>query len=444
MLAAALARSRSEAEARRRALHDPLTGLPNRELFRDRLAGSLTRMRRGGAPPAVLLLDLDGFKVVNDSLGHHAGDELLRCIAPRLAEAVRAGDTVARLGGDEFVVLADGVQDEATAMLLAQRLEAAWREPVHIGESDLQVSASVGVAVATATCDPDSLLRDADAAMYHAKRRGRGRFELFGAPLRAEALRRLALEQDLRRALEREQQLHLEYQPVIDFDTDTVVSYEALLRWTHPERGRIAPDEFIGIAEDSGLMLPMGRWVLRTACAEAQRWPAGVGVGVNLSARQVADPDLCEHVRGALAATGLDPARLTLEITESTLMEEAEAPLRTLEDLRAMGVRLALDDFGTGYSSLSYLRRFALDTLKVDRSFVRDLESDPHATPLVEAVIAMASALGLAVVAEGIETEAQRSQLAALGCRYGQGYLLGRPMPAAALHHPGGAATIPA
>jgi EAL domain-containing protein (putative c-di-GMP-specific phosphodiesterase class I) len=191
-------------------------------------------------------------------------------------------------------------------------------------------------------------------------------------------------------------------------------------------------------------MLPMGRWVLRTACAEAQRWPAGVGVGVNLSARQVADPDLCEHVRGALAATGLDPARLTLEITESTLMEEAEAPLRTLEDLRAMGVRLALDDFGTGYSSLSYLRRFALDTLKVDRSFVRDLESDPHATPLVEAVISMASALGLAVVAEGIETEAQRSQLAALGCRYGQGYLLGRPMPAAALHHPGGAATIPA
>ncbi len=443
MLAAALARSRSEAEARRRALHDPLTGLPNRELFRDRLAGALARMRRGGPPPAVLLLDLDGFKVVNDSLGHHAGDELLRCIAPRLAEAVRAGDTVARLGGDEFVVLADGVQDESTAMLLAQRLEAAWREPVRIGEAELHLSASVGVAVATPACDPDSLLRDADAAMYHAKRRGRGRFELFGAPLRDEALRRLALEQDLRRALEPEE-LHLEYQPVIDFDTNAVVSYEALLRWTHPERGSIGPDEFIGIAEDSGLMLPMGRWVLQTACAEAQRWPAGVGIGVNLSARQVADPDLCEHVRGALAVTGLDPSRLTLEITESTLMEEAEAPLRTLEELRAMGVRLALDDFGTGYSSLSYLRRFALDTLKVDRSFVRDLGSDPHATPLVEAVVSMAGALGLAVVAEGVETEAQRAQLAALGCRYGQGYLLGRPEPAAALHRPGGAATIPA
>jgi diguanylate cyclase (GGDEF)-like protein len=423
---------------------DRLTGLAGRAQLVRRIDRALRRARSCGGAIAVASVDLDGFKRINDEIGFAAGDRVLAACGRCLLQTVRPEDTVARFGGDEFVVLADPVADDAGALAFAERLRVALAAELEESGRGLVVSASIGIAVSDGIDEaPDALLRDADAAMYHAKRRGRGRFELFGAPLRDEALRRLALEQDLRRALEHEE-LHLEYQPVIDFATNAVVSYEALLRWTHPERGRIAPDEFIGIAEDSGLMLPMGRWVLRTACAEARRWPAGVGVGVNLSARQVADPDMCEHVRGALADTGLDPARLTLEITESTLMEEAEAPLRTLESLRAMGVRLALDDFGTGYSSLSYLRRFALDTLKVDRSFVRDLGEDPHATPLVEAVVSMASALGLDVVAEGIETEAQRSQLAALGCRYGQGYLLGRPQPAAALHQPGGAATIPA
>jgi EAL domain-containing protein (putative c-di-GMP-specific phosphodiesterase class I) len=279
--------------------------------------------------------------------------------------------------------------------------------------------------------------------MYHAKRRGRGRVELFGAPLRDEALRRLELEQDLRRALEHDE-LTLEFQPVVDLPSGRVVSCEALLRWAHPERGRVAPDEFIGIAEESGLILPMGRWVLQAACEEAMRWPSDVGVAVNLSGRQVADPELCGHVLAVLADTGLSPSRLTLEITESTLMEEAEAPLRTLTELRAMGIRLALDDFGTGYSSLSYLRRFALDCLKVDRSFVRDLDSDPHAIPLVEAVVAMAGALGLDVVAEGIETEEHRERLLALGCAFGQGYHLGRPLGPAAVRERLGAATIPA
>ena len=280
--------------------------------------------------------------------------------------------------------------------------------------------------------------------MYHAKRRGRGRVELFGEPLRDEAMRRLELEQDLRRALDGGDELHLEYQPVVDLRSGRVLSCEALTRWTHPRLGAISPDEFIRVAEESGLILSMGRWVLRTACEEAMRWPREVGLAVNLSARQVADPELCQCVHDVLAETGMTSDRLTLEITESVLMDDSDWAMRTLVGLRAMGIRLSLDDFGTGYSSLSYVRRFPLDALKVDRSFVRDLGTDPGAAPLVDAVVTMARALGLAVVVEGIETAEQRDRIADFGDVLGQGWLFGRPQRAAALRERLAAATIAA
>ena len=432
VLASGIERSRAEADARRRALTDTLTGLPNRDLFRDRLTAALARARRGAPAPAVLLLDFDQFKVLNDSLGHHAGDALLRAIAPRLRGALRATDTVARLGGDEFVVLADAAGDEDTALELAERLEAAIAAPVEIGEATLHTSASIGVALATRVSDADSLLRDADAAMYAAKRRGRGRVEVFGAPLRDEALRRLELEQDLRRAVDKGE-LHLEYQPVRDLAGGPVFGCEALLRWTHPVHGAVSPAEFIAVAEESGQILSIGRWALRTACAEAAGWPGDACVGVNLSARQLTDPDLRRHVTEALRDAGLPPERLVLEITESVLVEHDEGPLEVLAELRAMGVLISLDDFGTGYSSLSYLRRIPLDSVKFDRAFVSDLGKEPSAAALIEAVVRMAHALGLRVVAEGIETAEQQQALRRLGADLAQGWHLGRPARADAI-----------
>jgi diguanylate cyclase (GGDEF)-like protein/PAS domain S-box-containing protein len=432
VMGSAIERAGREALALHRALHDPLTGLPNRDLFADRLELALARARRGAPPPAVLIADLDQFKLINDSLGHQAGDELLCGVAPRLEAAMRATDTVARFGGDEFVVLCDGVENEAEALHLAQRLAAVLEAPLRVGGGPIYASASFGVAFAGPASDATSLLRDADAALYRAKALGRGRCELFDAPMRAEISARLVLETGLRRALDANE-LALHYQPVVDLATGRPMAYEALMRWTHPVLGAVAPVDFIPVAEDSGLIVPLGRWALLEACTHAASLgPDGAPVGVNLSPRQLAYPGIVADVAAALEHSGLEPSKLLLELTESALLEEADSPLSVLEALKALGVSLVLDDFGTGYSSLSYLQRFPLDGLKIDRAFVADMTTDGRVAALVQAVVTMARTLGLTVVSEGIETEAQREALLELGCRYGQGYLFGRPAPASA------------
>ncbi len=432
VMGSAIERGAREEAAVHRSLHDALTGLPNRELFTDRLTLTLARARRGGPPPAVLIADLDQFKLINDSLGHHAGDELLRAVAPRLASAVRDTDTVARFGGDEFVVLCDGVGSETLALELAQRLADVLDEPIVMTGGPVYVSASFGVAYAHAGSNAEDLVRDADAALYRAKARGRGRCELFDAPMRAQAMARLEIETGLRVALGTTQ-LEMHYQPVVDLASGETLALEALMRWRHPVRGSVSPGEFIPVAEETGLIVPLGRWALHEACGQAALLgPDGPPVSVNLSARQLAHPSVVGDVAAALEGSGLPAARLWLELTETALFEEADAPLPVLHELKALGVQLVLDDFGTGYSSLAYLQRFPLDALKIDRAFVAEMTQDPRAAALVEAITTMARSLGLTVVPEGIETEAQREALIALGCRYGQGYLFGRPQPPSA------------
>ncbi len=429
VMGSAIERSAREAAAVHRSLHDPLTGLPNRNLFADRLELTLARARRGAPRPAVLIADLDQFKLVNDSLGHQAGDELLRAVAPRLADAVRETDTVARFGGDEFVVLCDSVGSEQHALELAQRLVAVLEEPVDVSGYPVYVSASFGVAFAGPDSDAESLLRDADAALYRAKERGRGRCELFDAPMRAQATARLELETGLRGALAAGQ-LSLHYQAVVGLRTGEPLALEALMRWTHPVRGSISPGEFIPVAEDAGLIVPLGRWALAEACAQAAALgEGGPPVSVNLSARQLAHPGIVDDVSAALEASRLPAEKLWLELTETALLDEAEGPLSVLRELKGLGIMLVLDDFGTGYSALAYLQRFPLDALKIDQAFVADMTTDGRAAALVEAIVKMARSLGLTVVPEGIETEAQRQALLGLGCRYGQGYLFGRPQP---------------
>jgi diguanylate cyclase (GGDEF)-like protein/PAS domain S-box-containing protein len=431
VMGSAIERASRETIALHRALHDPLTGLPNRDLFADRLALSLARGRRGALRPAVLIADLDQFKVVNDSLGHQAGDELLRGVAPRLAAAVRETDTVARFGGDEFVVLCDGVVSEAEALKLAQRLAAALEEPLPVAGSPVYVSASFGVALAGPDSDAVNLLSNADAALYRAKSLGRGRCVLFDAPMRAEMTARLELETGLRSAIERDE-LSMHYQPIVDLRSGRPFGFEALMRWSHPVLGSVPPDDFIPVAEESGLIVALGRWALLEACTYAASMGPDAGpIGVNVSSRQLASSGLVDDVMDALAQSGLPASRLVLELTESALLEEAGSPLPVLHELKARGVSLTLDDFGTGYSSLAYLQRFPLDGLKIDRAFIANMTEDPRAAALVQAVVTMARSLDLTVVPEGIETEAQRKALLAIGCQYGQGYLFGRPQPAA-------------
>ena len=443
-------RRRVEVALGRQALEDPLTGLANRTLFRDRAGHALARLARAGPPAAgeparaaVLFLDLDDFKTVNDSLGHHAGDALLRAVAARLLNATRGCDTVARLGGDEFAVLLENARGPADAHAVAGRIAEALRAPVALDAAgpgaagrEARVGASIGIAFAEPGVDVDALLRNADAAMYQAKADGKGRHAVFDPSLVAAAAERLALEGDLVHALGRGE-FALAYQPIVALDTGAPVGAEALLRWRHPARGLVSPARFVPLAEASGLIVEVGRWVLDEACRAAAAWPAPPGgaplhVTVNVSGRQLVHPDLPAHVAGALAAAGLPPDRLTLEITESVLMHDTAATLAVLRALKALGVRLAVDDFGTGYSSLRYLQQFPVDVLKIDKSFVDGVASAGpqagHDAALARTIVTLGDLLGLRTVAEGVETPAQAERLRAMGCGYGQGYLFARPL----------------
>jgi diguanylate cyclase (GGDEF)-like protein len=416
------------------AFHDVLTNLPNRALLLDRLGHALAR--RGPDPVAVLFLDLDGLKLVNDSLGHAAGDRLLEAIAGRLTGCVSPGDTVARLGADEFSILLEDVRDAAAAAMCAEGILTALRAPLTVGGRELFPTASIGIALSTAEhTSAEALLRNAETAMVRAKQRGKDGYEVFNAGMAGHAAERLTLETDLRRALERGE-FRLHYQPILSLSDFHIAEVEALVRWEHPERGLLLPGSFISVAEETGLIVTLGQWVVEEACRQAATWQAALGynaplMGVNLSARQFQRPELLADIRRALASARLDPSRLKLEITESVVMADAETTVETLHALKALGIGLAIDDFGTGYSSLSYLKKFPVDTLKIDRSFVDGLGEDAQNTAIVQSVVALAKALGLSVTGEGVETEAQCRRPRELGCERAQGYLFARPRPAA-------------
>ncbi|HET7686350.1 MAG TPA: sensor domain-containing phosphodiesterase [Candidatus Limnocylindria bacterium] len=413
------------------ALHDALTGLPNRSLFSDRLAQRLMPTRRRRSPAAVLFIDIDDLKRVNDTLGHLAGDMALVEVGRRLTSSIRVGDTVARMAGDEFTVLMDGVEDEQDALAAADRLAAVLRRPLQVADRSLTLTASIGVRLAQAGQDrTDDVLRGADLAMYEAKARGGGGVSLFHPELDQRAARRLELESDLRTALDGGQ-FRVLYQPIVSLCDGSLRGVEALVRWDRGTLGLVSPVEFIPLAEETGLIVELGAWVLGEACrAAAELTPAArgdVALSVNLSARQLLEPGLEATVAAALAASGLAPERLTLEITESVLLSDAATTLERLEALRRLGVRVAIDDFGTGYSSLSYLRRLPLDAVKIDRSFVEQVTLDPRQAALVRGIVELCHALSLDTVAEGVETAEQARALVGLGCDLAQGYHFGRP-----------------
>jgi diguanylate cyclase (GGDEF)-like protein/PAS domain S-box-containing protein len=447
VISSAVDRNIVEAEVRHRALHDPLTGLPNRALARDRLENALARRRRDGRAVAVLLADLDQFKLVNDSLGHAAGDDLLIALAPRLHDAVRPSDTVARLGGDEFLIICEQLEGAHEAIRVAERVAHAITQPIVLSTGEHFITASIGIAVAdSANALPEDLLRDADAAMYRAKERGRGRYELFDEVLRKRVLLRLRTENELRRGLE-QGELRVVYQPVVELESGSVTAVEALVRWQHPQRGLLDPVDFIPVAEDSGLIGALGDWVLTAACRDGADWqrrfprPEPLLVCVNTSARQLANAAFPARIADTMSRQGLAPGSLALEITETVLMEEAHAPMTVLASLREYGLRLMLDDFGTGYSSLAYLKRFPLDVLKIDRSFIAGLGRDDEDSAIVAAIVQMARTLGLTVVAEGVERPEQLERLRELDCDRAQGRLIAEPMPAAEVERLMGSAT---
>ncbi|MEO6528032.1 MAG: EAL domain-containing protein [Gemmatimonadaceae bacterium] len=419
------------------AFHDALTFLPNRSRFTELLSRSIARARMNeGHSFAMLFLDLDRFKVVNDSLGHTVGDELLIATARRLERCVRPGDTVARLGGDEFTVLIDNTSSPSEATRVAERIMMELQRPFFLHGQDVFVSVSIGIALSTTGYDhPDDLLRDADLAMYRAKANGKSRYEVFDQAMHAQAVALLQLETDLRLAIEREE-FRILYQPVISLRTGRIAGLEALVRWQHPQRGLVSPDEFLSVAEETGLVVAMGNWVLRHACQQLADWQrdlpsaADVSVSVNLSARQFVHPDLVAHVIDALSKSELTARGLRLEFTESVLIEQEGPVIDTIARLHALGIRLDLDDFGTGYSSLGYLHRFNLDGLKIDRSFVSNIGENGERSEIVRTIVALANNLGMVVIAEGVETQAQLAVLQAVECDYVQGYLFGAALTA--------------
>jgi diguanylate cyclase (GGDEF)-like protein len=422
-----------EVELAHQALHDPLTKLPNRTLLADRLNLALARQARAGGTVVVAFMDLDRFKLINDSKGHPAGDAVLVALARRLEGATRSTDTVARFGGDEFVIVSEDAHSDADVAAIAERLRAVLVAPFPLGDEEIYVSGSIGLAVGRDGEDADELIRNADAAMYAAKDQERGGFAVYQEPIHAGALSRLETERDLHRALN-EGEFLLHYQPKCSLATAEVVGVEALVRWQHPTRGLVSPADFIPVCEDTGLIVPLGEWVLFEAGRQARRWRddhhLNVAVSVNLSARQLVRDDLTSVVARMLETTGTDPADLCLEITEGTLLVDMNAAVRHLAELRSLGVRISMDDFGTGYSSLQYLRTLPLDELKIDRSFVTPVAEDPSAAAIVASIISLGHALGLLVVAEGIETATQLTTLRDLGCDLAQGYYLARPAPA--------------
>jgi diguanylate cyclase (GGDEF)-like protein/PAS domain S-box-containing protein len=431
-------RKRLEDELAHQAFHDSLTNLANQALFRDRVSHALERVTGRDTSMSVLFLDLDNFKTVNDSLGHTAGDELLVAVSQRLGGCLRTGDTAARLGGDEFAVLIEATSTHQEAIDVADRIIGSLRLPFALATKDVVISASIGIAFATPGIDGDQLLRNADLAMYTAKARGRGRRELFEPEMHQAVVERLEVEADLRLACERDE-LIVHYQPLVQLETGDIIGVEALVRWNHPVRGLLPPDKFIPIAEDTGLIDDIGRHVLSEACSRVRRWQieypeyVSLSASVNLSPQQLQDPHLIADVADALLMSGLAPADLTLEITEGAMMRDTDAALSSLEGLKALGVRLAVDDFGIGHSSLSYLQRFPIDVLKIDKSFVWEIEGSPEDSALTRAIVRLAQTLHLTAVAEGVETIGQASALRALGCEVGQGFYFARPMAAEAL-----------
>jgi diguanylate cyclase (GGDEF)-like protein/PAS domain S-box-containing protein len=431
-------RKRAEEQLLQFALHDSLTGLPNRASFYDRVELALERGHgRETAPFAVLFLDLDRFKLINDSFGHAVGDRLLIDIAHRLRRAVRPGDTVARLGGDEFTVLIPDIDGPEGAVAVAERIHDALASPFQVGVDEVFTTASTGIAISSAHYDsPDEILRDADIAMYQAKAEGRARHSVYDRSMHGLVLNQLHLENDLRRALDREEFI-LHYQPIVDIADGRVVACEALLRWQHPERGLLPPSEFLGMAEETGLIMPIGEWVVRSGCQQASEWMrkaadgASPAVSINLFSRQFSRAELVEYIKKILEEVDLPPDRLQLEITESAVIDVPELAIDVLYRLRNLGVKVHLDDFGTGYSSLAYLQRFAVDTLKIDQGFIQRLSGDGGGGEIVQTIVTLARNLGMDALAEGIESSEQLATVRELGCSYAQGYFFSRPVPAA-------------
>jgi diguanylate cyclase (GGDEF)-like protein/PAS domain S-box-containing protein len=420
------------------ALHDALTGFPNRALFMDRLAQAIQHTKRHAGQPvyAVLFLDLDRFKVVNDSLGHAAGDQFLITVAQLLKECLRSADTIARLGGDEFAIVLHEIEDVNDAVQVAERMLHALANPLSLNGRTVAASTSIGIAMGNGNEQPEEILRDADTAMYRAKSLGRARYAIFDPSMHARAMALLQMESDLRHALECEE-FEVYYQPIISISSGEIIGAEALVRWWHPQRGTIPPAEFIPIAEETGLIIPIGEWILRNACAQARTWRAAgylqFRISVNFSARQFQDINLPNLIRQALQDTELPAAALDVEITEGIAMQDINATVQILRELNAMGIRISLDDFGNGYSALGYLRRYPIHTLKIDRSFVQDVSRDSDNAAITAAIIAVAHQLDLMVVAEGVETEEQLAFLRSLGCDAIQGFLFSRAVPASEL-----------
>ena len=432
-------RKRAEERLVHDALHDTLTGLPNRALFMDHLKLAVKRAtRHRDLQFAILFLDLDRFKIINDSLGHMVGDQLLVGIAHRLETCLRSADTIARLGGDEFTILLENIKDLGEVTQVAERIQNELSRPFNLGGHEVFTTASIGIALSAVGYDrAEDILRDADTAMYRAKILGKARHEVFNKDMHAHAINLLLMETDLRHALER-QELSLHYQPVVSLKTNSLIGFEALVRWQHPQRGSVAPAEFIPIAEETGLIIPVGRWVLREACRQMRQWQKQFSsdpplyISVNLSGKQFTQSDLITQIIQTLQETGLDPRILKLEITESVVMENIATAISMLQQLRAVGVEVSIDDFGTGYSSLSYLHRLPIDTLKIDRSFVSQMTQNDENTEIVRTIVTLAKSLELGVVAEGVETPEQLAQLRLLKCDGGQGYLFSVPLDAEA------------